>query len=94
MTKADLVSALHDKHRHLSKGQIAHLLQDALDEIASALSKGERVDFRRFGVFLIRERKARLGRAPRTGDTIKIPACRLPKFKPGSGLLALLNPAI
>lgn len=91
MTKTDLVSALHEKHRHLSKGQIAHLLQDVLDEIASALSKGERVDFRRFGAFLTKERKARVGRAPRTGDAINIPSCRLPKFRPGSGLLALLN---
>jgi len=57
-----------------------------IETITDTLSKGEKVTLVGFATFQVMERKARTGRNPQTGETIQIPAQKIPKFKPGRGL--------
>lgn len=85
MNKAMLVSEVAKK-TELSKNK-AHEVVDALTEsITAALAKGEKVQILGFGTFEIRARAARKGRNPQTGKAIKIPATKVPAFKPGKAL--------
>ena len=61
------------------------------DEIAGRLAKGGRVELRGFGAFSTREREARKGRNPRTGESVDVPGKRVPFFKPGKEMRARLN---
>ena len=85
MTKADIVDALANEHE-LSKRQAGEILESVLSEITSALKNGEKVQLIPFGSFVVRERRARTGRNPQTGELIKIPARRVPAFSAGKGL--------
>lgn len=62
------------------------------EEIAQRLAEGGRVELRGFGTFSTRERDARTGRNPRTGETVDVPAKRVPYFKPGKEMRERLNP--
>lgn len=85
VTKADIVDSLANEHE-LSKRQAGEIVDLILDEITGALKQGDKVQLIPFGSFVVRERKARVGRNPQTGDTIKIAARRVPAFSPGKGL--------
>lgn len=85
MTKADIVDAIADQ-AELSKRAAGEIVDVMLDEIKTALQKGERVALTPFGSFVVRHRKAREGRNPKTGATIKIPARKVPAFVAGKGL--------
>lgn len=85
MNKADLVSRVADKS-DLSKKDVAKVVDAVFDTIAEALQNGEKVQLVGFGNFEIRERSARKGRNPQTGEEIDIPASRVPAFKPGKAL--------
>jgi len=85
MTKQDLVEALAKKEK-ISKTQASGCLNTLLDEITSSLKKGKDVVLTGFGTFKVSKRKARTGRNPQTGETIKIPARKVPTFKSGKGL--------
>ena len=85
MTKADIVDSLANEHE-LSKRQAGEIVDLILDEITSALKDGDKVQLIPFGSFIVRERKARTGRNPQTGETIKIAARKVPAFAAGKGL--------
>jgi DNA-binding protein HU-beta len=85
LTKADLIDAIANEFE-LSKRQSGEIVDLVLDEIKTALQNGEKVQLIPFGSFLVRNRKAREGRNPATGASIKIPARRVPAFTPGKGL--------
>jgi len=85
VTKAEIVESLANEHE-LSKRQAGEIVDLILNEISGALKQGEKVQLIPFGSFLVRERKARVGRNPQTGETIKIAARRVPAFSPGKGL--------
>jgi nucleoid DNA-binding protein len=85
MTKADLVDALAGG-AELSKRRAGEIVDFILHEIKSALQKGERVALTPFGSFVVRSRKAREGRNPKTGEAIKIAARKVPAFVAGKGL--------
>jgi len=85
MNKADLVSAVAEK-TDLSKKDVAKAVDAVFEMIAEALRNGEKVQLVGFGNFEIRERSARKGRNPQTGEEIDIPASRVPAFKPGKAL--------
>ncbi len=85
MTKADIVDTLANEHE-FSKRQAGEILELILTEITDALKNGEKVQLIPFGSFVVRERKARTGRNPQTGELIKIPARRVPAFSAGKGL--------
>jgi DNA-binding protein HU-beta len=80
MNKGELVEALA-KEANISKSQANSLLNATLDVITKSLKKGEEVNLTGFGRFDISKRKAREGRNPQTGATIKIPARKVPRFK-------------
>jgi DNA-binding protein HU-beta len=85
MTKQDLVEILAKK-TGCSKAHCSECLNTLLDEIAKALAKGEDVVLTGFGTFTVSKRKARIGRNPQTGEKIKIPAQKVPRFRAGKAL--------
>lgn len=85
MTKADLVDAVADEGE-ISKRQAGQVVDLILDEITAALKKGERVALTPFGSFVVRARRAREGRNPKTGERIKIAARKVPAFVAGKSL--------
>ena len=85
MTKQDLIDAIAKKVG-ASKAQVGEFLNALLDEIKKSLAKGKEVTLTGFGTFRVVKRKARTGRNPQTGATIKIPAAKVPRFKAGKSL--------
>jgi integration host factor subunit beta len=90
LTKADLVNEVA-KQCDLSKPDAEEVVQTVLDSVVSALNNGDRVELRGFGSFRLRERKARRGRNPSTGEQVDVPARRVAYFKPGKMLKELIN---
>lgn len=84
MNKADLIEAVAKVVS--TKKEAAAAVDAVLDAIKGALKKGEAVTLVGFGTFKVAERKARTGRNPRTGETIKIPKKKVPVFRAGSEL--------
>ena len=91
MTKSELIARLAEQNPTLYHRDIEKLVNTVFDTITTALVEGNRVELRGFGAFSIRERKARLGRNPRTGDAVNVDAKRMPFFKMGKGMKERLN---
>ena len=90
MTKPELVSAMSEKTGVSKKDAAASI--DALVEIISdVLKHGDKLQLVGFGTFEVSERAARTGRNPQTGEDIKIPAAKIPKFKAGAALKNAVN---
>jgi len=85
MTKEQLIAAVA-KEAKITKVAAAKAIDSLTANITKDLKKGGRVSLTGFGTFAVAKRKARTGRNPRTGQTIKIPATKTAKFKPGSAL--------
>ena len=85
MTKQQLIEKVAAK-TELGKTQVEAALDSVLELIAATLRSNERVDIRGFGSFVVKDRKARQGRNPRTGETITIAAKRDAGFRPGKEL--------
>ena len=85
MTKAELVDALAEE-TELSKRQVGEIVDLVLDEIRNALVKGDKVQLIPFGSFVVRDRKKREGRNPKTGEKLIIAARKVPAFTAGKGL--------
>src|SRR3712207_4806068 len=85
MNKSDLIDIIAGA-ADISKAAAARALDAMIDGITGTLSKGDPVTLIGFGTFLVRERSAREGRNPRTGQTIKIAASKVPSFKAGKAL--------
>ena len=85
MTKADLIESVAAESE-MSKRQAGEIVDLILDEIKTALQKGDRVALTPFGSFVVRHRKAREGRNPKTGAKIKIAARKVPAFVAGKSL--------
>lgn len=90
MTKADLVEQVA-RSTQLSKKQAEEVVQTFFTTIVASLRAGRKVELRGFGSFRLRQRGARLGRNPKTGDRVPVPSKRIPYFKPGKELRAVLN---
>jgi len=83
MTKRDLVVRIAEETGLIQQDVFA-VIQKTLDYITASLAKGESVEFRNFGVFEVRQRKARIGRNPnKPANVVTIPARKVVKFKPG-----------
>ena len=85
MTKADLIDSLATDFE-LSKRQTGEIIDALLDEIKAALRAGDKVQLIPFGSFMVRDRKRREGRNPKTGEQIVIAARRVPAFSAGKAL--------
>ena len=90
MTKAELVEDVADA-AELTKKDAERLVEIVFESIIETLNQGEKIELRGFGSFRVRERGARRGRNPKTGDPVSIPAKRVPYFKPGKELKELIN---
>jgi DNA-binding protein HU-beta len=85
MTKAELIDAVADG-AGISKSAAAKAIDSFINGVTKALKKGTKVTLVGFGTFSVSKRKARKGRNPRTGEEIKIPASKIPKFSSGKAL--------
>ncbi len=90
MTKADLVDSVA-ADAEISKRAASHIVELILREITGALQKGDRVALTPFGSFVVRQRRAREGRNPKSGEKIKIPARKVPAFVAGSSLKVAIS---
>ena len=90
MTKAELIEEVA-KVASLTKKETELIVNTVFDNITDALGKGDKVELRGFGSFRIRQRDSRMGRNPKTGEKVDVPAKRIPYFKPGKELRELLN---
>ena len=88
MKKAELVSSMAEK-ASLSKKDAEAALKAFIETVEEELKKGEKIQLVGFGTFEVSERAERTGRNPQTGKELTIPACKKPKFKPGSELKQL-----
>jgi len=90
MTKAELVEMVAEEI-NLTKKQTEMIVNILFNSITEALSRGDKVELRGFGSFRIRSRNPREGRNPKTGDTVHIPAKKVPFFKAGKELRAMVD---
>ena len=90
MTKAELVDNVADRV-NLTKKQTEVIVNILFNSITEALSDGDKVELRGFGSFRIRDRNPREGRNPKTGDTVHIPAKKVPFFKAGKELREMVG---
>ena len=93
LTKADLIEAVYDAGG-FTKRESAELVAMVLDIVKQHLGDGTKVKISGFGNFEVRDKPARPGRNPRTGESIMIEGRRILKFKPSQVLLARVNPAL
>ncbi len=91
MTKSELVQRLAEANPHLYQRDVENIVTAVFDKIATALSQGDRVELRGFGAFSVKRRDARLGRNPRTGDSVQVAEKQVPFFKTGKQLRDRLN---
>jgi len=91
MIKSELIQLITERNPHLYQRDVERIVNTVFDEIIHALSDGDRVELRGFGAFSVKERGARSGRNPRTGDTVSVAAKRVPYFKTGKELRERLN---
>ena len=85
MNKTELIAAAADS-TGLTKKDTEKVLNAALESIAAALAQGDKVQISGFGSFEVKEREARVGRNPQTGEAMEIAASRIPAFKAGKAL--------
>lgn len=90
MNKSELIEAVAQSS-DLSKAAATRAVDAVLESITGALKENDTVSLVGFGTFTVRERAARSGRNPRTGETIKIPASKVPGFKAGKALKDAVN---
>ena len=91
VTRSELIARLAAKNPALYHRDIERLVGTILDEIGAALEQGDRVELRGFGAFSVRQRKARVGRNPRTGASVQVAEKKVPFFKMGKGMRERLN---
>jgi integration host factor subunit beta len=86
MTRSDLVEALAARFGQLTHRDAESAVKAILDAMNDALVRGRRIEIRGFGSFSINRRPPRMGRNPRSGESVAIPEKRVPHFKPGKAL--------
>lgn len=91
MTKSELIQRMADLYPDLNQQDLDKVVSTFFNEISASLANGDRVELRGFGTFSVRTRDARRGRNPRTGETVNVPAKKVPFFKCGKDLKARLN---
>ena len=83
MTKSELIGRMGALYPNLNQQDLERVINAIFNEITTALSNGDRVELRGFGAFTTRERAARRGRNPKTGEAVNVPAKKVPFFKCG-----------
>lgn len=91
MTKSELIEALARKQSHLPYRDVELSVKTILEQMSEVLATGERIEIRGFGSFSLHFRPARVGRNPKTGETVSLPGKFVPHFKPGKELRERVN---
>lgn len=91
MTRSQLIMQLAEQNPHLYHRDVERIVSTIFEEISAALARGDRVELRGFGAFSVKQRAARVGRNPRTGEAVQVATKRLPYFKTGKELRERLN---
>ncbi|MET0289966.1 MAG: integration host factor subunit beta [Pseudoxanthomonas sp.] len=86
MTKSELIEILSQRQPHLKPDDVDLAVKSLLEMMGGALAEGERIEIRGFGSFSLHYRPPRIGRNPKTGDSVALPAKHVPHFKPGKEL--------
>ncbi|MGA9642220.1 MAG: HU family DNA-binding protein [Terriglobales bacterium] len=90
MTKADLIEEV-SKLAELTRKDSEVIVETIFDSVVRSLRVGDKIEIRGFGSFRTRQRKPRIGRNPKTGDRVEVPAKKIPFFKPSKELKDLIN---
>ncbi|NIR59177.1 MAG: integration host factor subunit beta [Gammaproteobacteria bacterium] len=91
MTKSELIEALARKQQHLAYKDVELTVKTLLEQMSRALAEGDRIEIRGFGSFSLHYRPPRMGRNPKTGDSVALPGKYVPHFKPGKELRERVN---
>jgi integration host factor subunit beta len=91
VTKSELIEALANKQPHLAQKDVELAVRCIIDQMAQALSTGDRIEIRGFGSFSLHYRSPRIGRNPKTGDSVALSSKYVPHFKPGKELRDRVN---
>ncbi|WP_029407530.1 integration host factor subunit beta [Thiomicrorhabdus sp. Milos-T2] len=86
MTKSELIELIARKQTQFAQKDVEIAVNQIVDSMIDTLSQGERIEIRGFGSFSLHHRKARVGRNPKTGETVELDDKRVPHFKPGKAL--------
>lgn len=91
MTKSELIEILSRRQAHLKADDVDMAVKTLLEMMSNALTEGERIEIRGFGSFSLHFRPPRLGRNPKTGNSVALPGKYVPHFKPGKELRDRVN---
>jgi integration host factor subunit beta len=91
MTRSELIAGIAEDNPHLTVADVEKIIATIFDEMTAALARGERVELRGFGAFTVKQRQARAGRNPRTGETVEVSQKSVPFFKAGKELRERIN---
>jgi integration host factor subunit beta len=91
VTKSELIEILARKNPHLPQGDVEAAVKSMIEQMSNALSGGERIEIRGFGSFSLHYRPPRVGRNPKTGDSVELTSKYVPHFKPGKELRDRVN---
>ena len=91
MIRSELIQKIADDNPHLYQRDVEKIVATVFDEIIDAMARGDRVELRGFGAFSVKKRDARVGRNPRTGETVQVDEKHVPFFKTGKLLRDRLN---
>lgn len=91
MIRSELIQKLADENPHLYQRDVERIVNTVFEEITDAMSRGDRVELRGFGAFSVKKRDARIGRNPRTGESVPVDEKHVPFFKTGKLLRDRLN---
>jgi integration host factor subunit beta len=94
MIKSELVARVAAANPHLYQRDVENIVNAILEEIVDALSRRDRVELRGFGAFSVKERPARVGRNPRTGENVDVAGKAVPFFKTGKEMRMRLNKGV
>ncbi len=91
MIRSELILKIADENPHLYQRDVERIVNTIFDEVTNAMARGDRVELRGFGAFSVKKRDARVGRNPRTGETVDVEEKHVPFFKTGKLLRDRLN---
>ena len=91
MTKSELIEIVANRQQHLAFKDVELAVKTLLEHMSEALSTGERIEIRGFGSFSLHHRPPRIGRNPKTGESVALPGKHVPHFKPGKELRERVN---
>ncbi len=94
MTKSELVEIIASRQTQLSVKDVELAVKTIIDLMAEALAQGQRIEIRGFGSFSLHYRSPRVGRNPKTGDSVELESKHVPHFKPGKELRDLVNESL